>query len=108
MFDKIIMSKYCISCLLFLESCWQCRASIWGWFSAGTSQTKTNTGVVCQRVSVNISDVTDTDCNKQDRRTMIGDFPPADRGQPKGSGEFPARVGLWFSVLLTAVSPHGS
>ena len=38
-----------------------------------TSQTKINTGVVCQPVSVDISDVTDTDCNKQDRRTMIRD-----------------------------------
>lgn len=107
MFAQIIICKYFLFIVL-LESRWRRRATIWGWLSAGTSQTKINTGVVCQQVSVNISDVTDTDCNKQDHRTMRGDYPPADRGQLKGSRGFPARAGLCFAVLLTAVSPHGS
>lgn len=71
LFDKIIISKYL--CLFTLVCHWQQHASIWECFSAGTSQTKINTGVVCWRADVNTSDVTDTHCNKQNHKTMIWD-----------------------------------
>lgn len=62
-----------ISCLFTLVCHWQRHAPIWECFSAGTSRTKINTGVVCWWADVNTSDVTDTHCNKQNHETMIWD-----------------------------------